>query len=116
MQNDNNLGGTLCLRRIAPPKVAPVVVEATRFEVIHWGRKRGFAQNGGYIAAIDTASNEELWVLQVYETQYDPELEADVQDVSIASLIAPSAGLLDIEDELGNRYRVDTGSRQATRL
>ena len=72
--------------RLPPAEVDPVVVGQVRYNVIHWGKNRGLDQNGGYIAATDTSSDKEIWVLKIYSTEYDPEMEEDVQDVFIKSM------------------------------
>ena len=101
-------------KRAGPPQVDPVLQGALRFEVVHWGRERGLAQNGGLIAAYDPKSNKELWTLQVYTTQYDSALEEDVQDVFIETLAAgPGPQELTVVDERGRTYRVDTRGRNA---
>jgi hypothetical protein len=103
-------------KRVAPPEVAPVTIGEIRFEAIHWGRDRGLGQNGGYIAALDRRTGSELWVLKVYDIEYDPSLEEDVQDVFIASLSRTwLGGKLDIRDERGRRYRVDPRTRSVER-
>ena len=47
--------------RLGPDDVSPVTMGDTGFEVIHWGRARGLDQNGGYLAAYDVSSGNELW-------------------------------------------------------
>jgi hypothetical protein len=99
-------------KRVGPDDVPPVVVDNMRFEVIHWGKDRGLGQNGGYIAAIDDKTNVELWVLRVYEIQYDQAMEEDVQDLFIQSLdLAPEANTLKITDENNKVYWVDTNEK-----
>ena len=104
--------GMLQAKRVAPPEVAPVTIGDLRFEAVHWGKERGFGQNGGYVAAFDAASGQELWTLEVYQVDYDPEMEADVQDVFIQSMSRSLWGKkLKITDERGRRYVVDPQSR-----
>jgi len=99
-------------KRVGPPKVAPVVVGNLRIEALHWGKKRGLDQNGGYLVAFDRVSGAELWVLKVYEVRYDPQMEADVQDVFIRSMRKSLfGGTLRITDEEDRRYRVDPQTR-----
>ncbi|OMH38321.1 hypothetical protein [Motiliproteus sp. MSK22-1] len=104
-------------KRVAPPEIAPVTVGKLRIEAVHWGKDRGLEQNGGYIAAFDPASGNELWILQIYKTEYDPEMEEDVQDVFIAKM---SKGFLSkklkIVDEKGRKYLVDTDEVSVTSL
>jgi hypothetical protein len=91
------------------PKVEPVTAGKTRYEALRAARARGFNQNGGVIVAIDTKTSKELWTLQVYETHYDPNEEADVQDVFIIKLkLADKGKTLIVEDENGKTYSVDT--------
>jgi hypothetical protein len=97
-------------KRVAPPKVAPVMLEGVRIEAIHWGRSRGLGQNGGYIAAIDPGSGKELWTLKVYDIAYDSKMEQDVQDVFISKMKAEN-GKLAIRNEKGGRYLVDPKTR-----
>jgi hypothetical protein len=101
-------------KRVAPPKVKPVTVGKLRIEAIHWGRSRGFGQNGGYIAATDTVTGQELWVLKIYDIAYDDTLEEDVQDIFIEKIRADD-GRLDIVDERRRHYLVDVESRTVNR-
>jgi hypothetical protein len=99
-------------KRVGPPDVPPVRIGQIRYETLPWGRERGLAQNGGYIAALDARSGKELWVLRVYETRYDPKLESDVQDVFIASMATCHGGNhLCLTDERGGRYEVNPVKR-----
>lgn len=98
--------------RLPPAEIAPVVIGNTRYEVVHWGKERGLGQNGGYIAAVDVASGKEEWLLKIYDVEYDPALEQDVQDVFIKSMSKPFfSKKLKIVDELGRKFTVDTVSR-----
>ncbi len=97
-------------KRIAPPTVAPVTLGGLRFEAIHWGFERGLDQNGGYVAACDPTTGEERWFLKVYEVDYDPKLESDVQDLFIERL-AVAGDLLEVVDEKGRHYTVDPRTR-----
>jgi hypothetical protein len=102
-------------KRVGPAELAPVTIGNRRFEVVHWARRRGLAQNGGYIAALDIASGKELWLLRVYETTYDKSLESDVQDVFIKSISKKFfSETLKITDENGRSYLVNTQTRAVT--
>ncbi|MCK9608366.1 MAG: hypothetical protein M0R33_18125 [Methylomonas sp.] len=103
---------TLMAKRLGPKDVPAVTIKNLRFEAIHWGKDRGFAQNGGYIAAFDKTSGEELWTLKIYDIVYDPELESDVQDLFIKSMKKSWFGnVLKIIDERGRQYSVNTDDR-----
>lgn len=108
-------GTTKAGKRVPPPRVKSVIIGDTRYKAIHWGRERGFGQNGGYIAAVDPKSRKELWTLKVYDVAYDGKREEDAQDVFIASMKA-DGGKLIVRDEDDRRYSVDVGSRNVTRL
>src|SRR6266496_104094 len=102
-------------KRLAPDPVAPVSFEGRRYEAIAFGKARGLGQNGGYVAAIDAASGREVWVQRIYRIRYDRRLEGDKQDVFITGLtLLPAARALAIENERGERYRLDLGTRKVT--
>lgn len=102
------------MKREGPDPVDPVVLGAIRYEVPHFAIEVGGKQNGGYVTATDVASGERLWTARIYETVYDPKRERDVQDVFITALDDAGGGRLDIEDEEGRRYVLDTATRQVT--
>lgn len=100
-------------KRAAPDPVPPVVVGDVRYEVIHFGRREGLDQNGGYIVAKTDKTGEVLWTLKVYDVAYDPNgKESDSQDVFITTMrkmwFRPK---LWIADELGRRFVVDLNSK-----
>ena len=101
-------------KRIAPPEVPPVTVAGVKIEVLHWGRERGLAQNGGYVVAVDPVTGKELWTLRIYDVIYDGAMEEDVQDVFIASLRAVGDRHVEIVDENGRRYLLDVTTRSVT--
>jgi hypothetical protein len=102
-------------KRVGPPRVPPVTLEGVKIKAVHWGRERGFGQNGGYIAALDPNTGKELWALKVYDIVYDPVLEEDVQDVFIRRMKAEGGALL-VTDENDRRYRVDVKTRTVASL
>lgn len=78
-----------------------------------WGKARGFSQNGGYIVAFNHATGQELWVSRVYEIRYEKDIKDDKQDAFITSLKLNKDGRgLDIENERGQRFYLDIGSRK----
>lgn len=100
-------------KRVAPPVVRPVTVAGIRYAVVLATRARGLPQEGGYIAATDLQSGREIWLRRVYETQYTPGLEEDVQDVFIRSMKVGKGGkTLEIVDELERHHRVDLRPRR----
>jgi hypothetical protein len=99
-------------KRMGPAPVAAVQTDGLVIEVAPWTQGCGLGQNGGFIVARDAASGEPRWLLQVYATDYDPRRERDVQDVFITALRLLADGeTLQVEDELGRRFRVDLSRR-----
>ena len=100
-------------KRSGPDPVEPVSFGGTRYEAVPWGKARGLKQNGGYVAAVDARSGEELWLLKVYDVTYQRGMEADKQDVFITDLAIDRAGRrLTVENEAGDRFVVDLDSRK----
>jgi len=104
-------------KRAAPPALASLVHKGVRYTELRRGRSQGLPQNGGYIQALDEASGQALWVVRVYDSTRDPDIEQDKQDVYITRLTLDRArtGLL-IDNEHGERFRLDLSSRQVTAL
>ena len=102
-------------KRVGPRRVNSVIIGDVRYKAIHWGRERGFGQNGGYIAAVDVKTNKELWTLKVYDVDYEGGKEEDAQDVFIASMKADDGKLI-IKDEDDRRYAVDVKTKAVKRL
>lgn len=103
-------------KRSAPDPVEPVSHDGIRYEAVTWGKARDLGQNGGYVAAVDEATGEELWLLRVYDVAYDPAMEADKQDVFVTRLrIDRNQRRLAVENERGERFLVDLDQRRATR-
>lgn len=102
-------------KRVPPPEVAPLAVGKLRIEVVPWAEQRGLAHNGGYIAAVDS-TGAELWLLEVYDVERDPDGERDVQDVFISSL-APGTkpDEIVVTDEKNRRYVVNVKARAVRR-
>ena len=99
----------------APADVAAVVAGGTRYEALHWGKSRGFAQNGGHVVAIDVASGATLWTAEVYPVDYRPEMEADKQDTFIVELRLSADGrALAVLDDRGRRWLLDLATRQGS--
>ena len=95
--------------RAPPQRVPPVVIDGVRYAPVIGDIDRD-GQIGGILGAFD-ASNRELWRLRVYENVRMPDVEGDVQDVYFRSMRADGRKLL-IENEVGERFEVDTVSRR----
>src|SRR5262249_18003501 len=73
-------------KRGPPPAVPPVVYQGVRYEAPPSAFDNPCEQEGGCVVAFDDATGAQLWFVEVYCTQYDPNLELDVQWVYISSL------------------------------
>ena len=92
-----------------PTRVPPVVIDGVRYAPVAGEIDRD-GQVGGILGAFGDES-QELWRLRVYENVRIPGLEGDVQDVYFRSLRA-EGGVLLIENEIGERFEVDTIARR----
>lgn len=112
MLNDSAvLAGEMSKKRAGPAAVAPVTIGQVRYEALPWSRMRELDQNGGYIAAIDENSGQELWILKVYDVRYDGDMEDDKQDLFITRIEPKDSRTLLIENENGERFIVDLPTR-----
>lgn len=103
------LAGVAHAKRQPPVEVAPVVAAEVRFEAPHFSNPCG--QHGGCVVAFNASTNEQLWWVQVYTTNYDLFLERDVQDVFITSLTV-NGDALEVADETGRHFVVDLGTHR----
>lgn len=100
-------------KREAPRPVSAVHLDGIRYEPVVFGTARGLSQNGGYIAAIEEQSGQELWVQKVYDIAYDETMEGDKQDVFVTGLaIDKNKRLIVVDNERGERFVVDIDSRR----
>lgn len=96
------------------PAVPPVSTGGASYEQVKNGLTAGFDQMGGYLAAHDEASGQQLWMLKVYDNQRVPGKEGDVQDVFFKSMTLQADGTLLIENERRARFVVDPKARTST--
>ena len=99
-------------KRTSPEPVEPVSLDGVRYEPIGSGKGGGLGQNGGYVAAIDERSGEELWVRKIYDVTYNDEIEEDKQDVFITGLaIDRTKRALLVRNERGERFVLSIDQR-----
>lgn len=111
---------TICVnsfaKRVAPKKVEPLIHGNFVYIAPHFTNIDGANQNGGYIKVLDAKSGVKLWGLLVYKTEYDPDLEKDIQDVFITSLSINFLGTkLTVTDELGRQYEINISDKSVTK-
>ncbi len=103
-------------KRAAPEKVEPLIHGNFVYIAPHFINIEGTNQNGGYIEVLDAKSGVKLWGLLVYKTEYDPDLEKDIQDVFITSLSINFLGTkLTVTDELGRQYEINISDKSVTK-
>lgn len=95
-----------CSKREGPDAVEPVEIHGVRISIPHFGKRIGLGQNGGLIAAEDSATGEHLWFLQIYEIHYNPKKEEDVQDMFITEM-GVRDGMVRVKEEMGRVYAID---------
>lgn len=96
------------------PTARPVVHQGVRYEQLRRPAEQGFAQSGGVLAATDVASGKQLWVTQLFKTEFDPKEEKDAQEVYVNQLVFDAkAGLLMATDERMRRWRINPADGSA---
>ena len=90
------------------PTARPVVHQGVRCEQLSRPAEQGFSQSGGVLAATDVASGKQLWVTQLFKTEFDPKEETDAQEVYVSQLVFDAmAGVLLATDERQRRWRIN---------
>ncbi|TFG22236.1 MAG: hypothetical protein EU529_11050 [Promethearchaeota archaeon] len=69
----------------------------------------------GYIEARDAKTDELLWDLKIYDVEYDPRLERDVQEIYITSIQSISGGL-EVSDECNTKYFVNLKTKKVEKI
>lgn len=101
-------------KRSAPAEVKPVVYQGIRYTAPHWVNENGKRIAGGYVEATDVKTNKKRWRIKVYATQYDSQVEKDVQDVFITSLAIEKDTLV-VVNQRNERYEINLKSRNVTK-
>lgn len=96
-------------KRAAPEKVAPVSRDG-----IEYCAPRS-ADKVGRVQARDAESKKVLWEATIYEIEYDPDLEKDVQWIFISGPNIEGESLI-ITDERNKRYALDLKTREVHEL
>lgn len=107
------MSGPPSASRPSPPVVPPVTHEGVRYQQDDESARHGGGTLGGWLVAIDEASGERLWMLEVYRVApIDPRVSLSAMGRYFKSLrVVPGEDALEIENEVGGRYRVELASR-----
>jgi hypothetical protein len=84
--------------RAPPKKVEPLTIDNIEYTA-PWGKI-------GFIEARDVETGKLLWDLKVYNLEIDPQIEQDVQEIYITSIIW-NQGQLEVTTEVGTTYVVN---------
>jgi hypothetical protein len=100
-------------KRPAPEPVPDVIYGSSRYSVVHFAVIDGAVINGGYVEAHDDNSGQKLWSVIVYRTRYRADLERDVQDIFITSMVMDAEGKhLIVTNEANQVYRIELVSQK----
>ncbi|MBI3228693.1 MAG: hypothetical protein HYZ45_00435 [Burkholderiales bacterium] len=110
-EESNRLQEEISKKRIAPAKVAPVNVDGIRYEVIPFGKDRGFEQDSGIIRSVKISTGEELWTLKIFDVHKDVDVEEDKQEDYIVKLKIVK-GKMHIKTERGKYFELDLKSKE----
>lgn len=103
-------GSPLALaKRIAPKEVPPVVHAGIEYSVPLGADKLGI------VRAREEAGGKVLWEQKIYEVEFNPKLERDVQWVFISDLKMEGKSLI-ITDERNRRYALNPETREVRPL
>jgi hypothetical protein len=94
-------------KRVAPPRVEPVIHDGIRYVAPNDDGRRG------YIQAWDVQTDKKLWELTVFTNRIDPKLEEDVQWAFINKLSLRDGALL-LTSDRGNTYQIDLKTKAIT--
>ena len=110
------LGLDLMAKRIAPKPVAPIQTDNAVYSVPHFSLGER-SQNGGFIEAHHPKTKKLLWRTQIYKTDYDPDLEGDIQDVFIKTMsFDEEKNQLIVSDERSRVFLLNLSSKKVTQL
>lgn len=102
---------SLFAKRPAPGEITPLVYNGIKYIVHHWGDSIKKKQNGGFIEAFDLKKRRRLWLLRVYEIEYNKNAEKDLQDIFITRIEIKNNRLI-IRNEKNDIFMVDLKTRR----
>ena len=96
------------MSRIGQADLEAIEFEGRKYAQIMNGAALDLPQRTGYLSVIDIAAAELVALIRVYEVEYDPGLEADVQDVFFTLMeLEADARRIVIENEHGERFALN---------
>jgi hypothetical protein len=105
------------MSRIGPPPLPAIEFEGKQYEQVMNGEPLGLPQRTGYMSVMDMDTGERIGEVRVYVVDYDPDLEADVQDLFFVSMELDKQGRrILIENEHGKLFAVEVDGLSVTPL
>ncbi len=101
--------------RPSAPEVLPVVVDGVRYEQDRYDDRAG-EQHGGYLVAIDAATGQRLWRVEVYTLAIQPPGAPRMALYFRSMRPSPDGKALVIENEAGGVYRVDLATHASVQI
>lgn len=113
MPNDDGFSDGLS--RVGQPELPAIPFEGRRYEQIMNGDALDLPQRTGYLAVFDAATGSRLALIKVYDVEFDPDMEADVQDVFFTRMeLDEAARRIVIENERGKVFYVTIDDQQVS--
>ena len=110
------LTSSLMAKRAAPNKVSAITTEKAVFSVPHFSNEERH-QNGGFVEAHHPKTKKLLWRIKIYNTNYNPDLEQDIQDVFIKTMsFEKKHNLLIFSDEKSRTFALNLDSKKVKQL
>ncbi len=102
---------SLFAKRSAPGEISPLVYNGIKYIIHHWGASIKKKQNGGFIEAFDLKKRQRLWLLRVYEIEYNSKIEKDIQDIFITKIEIKKNKLI-VRNEKNDIFIVDLKTKR----
>ena len=101
--------------RPAPPRGLPIEHQGVRRMQDMQAFRHGGDQRGGYLVAVDPKSGDRLWMLKVYPVTDHSAAGVESPGIYFRSMKLLNGNTqLEIENEVGGKYRVDLQKRSAS--
>ena len=97
-----------------PTEVMPVEHDGVRYEAVHWGKQRDLGQNGGFVAAIDVNTGDEIWIVRIYEIVYGDKSPQKYDRFITALELIEEGAALEVIDQTGAVHHLDLTTRAVT--
>lgn len=103
---------------LAPPSASAVIVDTRKFTVVENGFNMGLPQRTGYVAVLDTASVELLFILKIFDIESAEEPARSAQPVPVITqmVLNDDETAILLTTDGGAQYEIDLGGLSVTAL